>query len=354
MAAKRRAARASEYEAELVGGLESVALAELREKLGGGLQAARKTRDGFLRFRCDGPADRLADLGTVIALYRVHDFAIPRPKALLGHQHFSRLLAILRQQLTAFTSPARSFGVGAAGADSSVMRRLRRELAQALDLEAAADGKGELFMRLARSADGSGWEILLRTTPRPLSKRAYRLRDAPGALNATVAHAMARMSRHAGDATVVNLCSGTNTILIEQALLHRRGLLIAIDHSPDMIVAGRINAAASETGARIRHLLAEAQATPLPAACADLLYADLPWGSLVGSHADNERLYPAVLREAARIAKPDARFLLLTHELRLTRRCLRRSSWRAESEMPLALSGLRPRLFVLRRNLNTI
>ena len=43
---------------------------------------------------------------------------------------------------------------------------------------------------------------------------------------------------------------------------------------------------------------------PLASRSADRLYADMPFGHHIGSHENNERLYPAILREAARLARP--------------------------------------------------
>ena len=334
-----------EYECEVAPGIERIAMSDLRETLGGGLSDLRITRLGFLRFGLAGQFEQSA-LRSVIAVYRVHRFGVPRPRALLGHEHFTRLRGILRSTAAAFDAPPDSFGIGAAGSQTAVMRRLRNELCLALDLPHTDDGKGQLYLRLARGQAG-GWDALVRTTPAPLSKRGWRVVDVPGALNATVAYAMTTLAKPPRHATVVNLCSGSSTILVEHALSHPRHRLFAVDHNADMLAAGRKNAQAAN--AAFSHLWADARATPLPDACADLLLADLPFGHLVGSHEDNQRLYPALLREAARLAKPDAQFILITHEIRLLRRSLRPTQWRITDEIPITLSGLHPRIFTLQR-----
>lgn len=334
-----------EYEAEVVPGIEALAMRELRAKFGKRLVCMRRARTGFFRFGCDRQPGRLNSLRSVIALYTVHQFNIPRPRALLGQQHFTRLCEILRAAAAGFGAPASSFGIGAAGSGSPVMLRLRRELGDALGLPYAEDGKGQLFLRLLRGESG-GWDALVRTTPAPLSKRAYRKVDVPGALNASVAFAMTRLAAAPAHATVLNLCSGSSTILIELALSQLEHRSLAIDWDADRLAAGKCNAAAANCG-HIAHLLGDARATPLPRQCADLLYADLPFGNLIGSRADNETLYPALLREAARLARPTAKFIALTHEIKLLRRCLRGSEWRIAEEIPITLSGLHPRIFVL-------
>ncbi|MCY4147370.1 MAG: RNA methyltransferase [Chloroflexi bacterium] len=334
-----------EYEVEAVPGIEALAMRELRAKLGSRLVWMRPARAGFFRFGCRGEPASLNSLRSPIALYAVRHFDIPRPRALLGNQRFTRLCELLRARASAFRCPPSSFGIGAAGSDSPVMLRLRAELVAALGLPYAADGKGHLYMRLLRG-DRGGWEALLRTTPAPLSKRAYRKVNVPGALNATVAYAMTCLAAAPANATAVNLCSGSSTILIEHALSQPTHRLLAIDRDAARLAAGRDNAAAGKC-ARITHLLADARATPLPCQRADLLYADLPFGNLIGTHAENAKLYPAILREAARLARPQAKFVVLTHEIKLLRRCLRGSDWRIAAELAITLSGLHPRIFVL-------
>ena len=152
----RRAKAAPEFEAEIIPGLEAYACDELLSRFGAKLNRIRKARAGFLRFRFSGGPVELRALRSVVAIYQIHHFAIPRPKALLGHQHFARLKAILCEASRSYNQPARSLGIGAAGSGSSVMRRLRHELARALRVDAAADDKGELFVRIMPDRRASG------------------------------------------------------------------------------------------------------------------------------------------------------------------------------------------------------
>ncbi|MDE2946308.1 MAG: RNA methyltransferase [Chloroflexota bacterium] len=338
-----------EYEAEIIPGLEPFAIDEIRGRFPSQVRRLNHSRAGFLRFSYGGQPARLHSLRSVIALYRIHSFEIPRPKALLGHQHFTRLLKILAGAAQLFPRRPRTLGIGAAGSRSSVMSRLHEELAAALRLESTSD-KGDLFLRILPNRDKQCWEALARTTLQPLSKRDYRLKDMPGSLNATVAYAMTQVKPLGEKAAVVNLCSGSSTILIEHALQRSHDRLLAIDKDPAMIMAGRRNSAASAISPGIDHLRADAAKTPLPPALADRIYADLPFGNLVGSHDENRLLYPAVLQEAARLARPQSAFVVLTHEIALMRKSLRQSPWRAISETRINLRGLRPCLFVLERN----
>src|SRR5947208_2669780 len=85
-------------------------------------------------------------------------------------------------------------------------------------------------------------------------------------------------------------------------------------------------------------------------ACRRARSADLPFGHLVGSHEENVALYPAILREAARVARREAPFVLITHEVRLTEALLAASpEWATDAMLRVTLGGLHPRIFVLRR-----
>lgn len=89
---------------------------------------------------------------------------------------------------------------------------------------------------------------------------------------------------------------------------------------------------------------------PLPAASVDALAADLSFGFATGSHAGNGELDPELLREAARVAKAQARLVVLTHELKLLDAFLQASpQWTIEQRRRLRRRTLASALSVLLR-----
>ena len=69
-----------------------------------------------------------------------------------------------------------------------------------------------------------------------------------------------------------------------------------------------------------------------------------------GSHGDNVTLYPDIVREAARIARPGARYCVLTGEMRLMTDLMEASPhWTLAQLIRLRLAGIVPGLFVLVR-----
>jgi 23S rRNA G2445 N2-methylase RlmL len=336
-------------EADVSVGLEQVAQEELRARLGNRISHIT-TAPGTVGFTCQADLRALLALKTVQAVYSVQTFLVARPKALLGDEHFRKLLAQI--EMARSLSPAgayQSLYISAAGSDSSVMVRLKQALAQRTSLRVAED-EGDLQVRI-RPATAQGWQTLVRLSPRPLATRAWRVCNFEGALNAAVANAMLRLIRPSPSDTFLNLACGSGTLLIERLAQGKARHAIGIDLDAQALdcAAANVAAAGFAHAATLAH--ADARALPLPDASVDALAADLPFGHLVGSHAENLEAYPQILREAARVAKPGARFALITHEVRLMEQLLAQPafSWRVGQVLRVELGGLFPRVFVLEK-----
>lgn len=320
-------------------GLEPFALAELKRLPG--VQQVRAD-EGAVEFRFVGDAARLAELRTVVAVYRTLHFGVPRPKALLGHEHLSRLgaavAALPRRQSFG------SFRLSAAGSDSAVYTRLAESVAQETGLPHQPDA-GELLVRVRR-AQGEGWEVLLRLTPRPLSARSWRVCNRPGGLNAGLAAAMLELAAAGAHERVFNPMCGSGTLLVEQGLRHAPRQLLGCDHDPAALECSAENARAAGLGPEL--FRADATRTGLEAGSVDVIVTDPPWGDAVGKHRGNAALYPALLLEFARIAAPGARLVLLTHELRLFEGVLAaQRAWEVERHFGVFHGGHHPHVYLL-------
>src|SRR5262245_21238261 len=80
-----------ELEADVLEGLEHFGRAELHDR-DNYVKFTDVSRTGALRFWYGGQLSALLDMRSLIAIYLVQRFAVPRPRALLGHQHFTALL----------------------------------------------------------------------------------------------------------------------------------------------------------------------------------------------------------------------------------------------------------------------
>jgi SAM-dependent methyltransferase len=340
-AAKKRghSVEGAQFEAEVLPGLEPIAAAELAKLAGvGGV----KPSSGAVGFRYAGPLAALARLRTVVAVYRVLAFAVPRPKALLGDEHFRKLLLATQEVCRASKTPFHSFRLSAAGRGSSVFQRLAAAFRDASGL-ADDPEEGDLFMRVRKAR---GWEVLLRLTPRPLSARSWRVCNRAGGLNATLAAAVWRLLSSPGE-RVLNAMCGSGTLLIERP--RRSGYLVGVDIDPEALACVRENLRAASLG-EVELLQADATALPFSPASFDVVVADLPWGDAVGSHQGNAVLYPAFLAEMARLLAPGGELAVITHEVRLFERLLAAApGWQVERQLKVFHGGHYPRLYLLRR-----
>ena len=346
------------YEIEFVPGLERFVSAELGRVLGGRKFTLSKSEsDGRMSLVYNGSAARLAGLGCAVAVHSVTRFAAPRPRALLGHQNLSRLADSAKRAMGLHPRATfRTMRISAAGSGSATIRRLRGELSSALGLEDAGDAAAHLVLALRRSANGDGWEALIRLTPTALSARAWRVRNRADALNATVARAMASLSGRRGSGRFVNLCCGSGTLMIERANAGRFERIVGVDSDANALDCARENIAAAGLGGEMDAVLGDARNAPLKSASFDAATADLPFGMAErGDCVDLPALYAGILQEAARLIVRDGTFAAITTRRQLFADSLRAAAenWRQSAEFPLRLSHSRgyisPSVYLLRR-----
>lgn len=343
------------WEAEVIFGLEEFAEDELRERLGQSVRLLGRTAPGRVAFAYVG-ADRLLDtLRSVVAVHRVETFDVPRPKALLGHEHLMRLVVMIHNILARQAPGAfRTFRLSAAGSDSAVLQRLKGEIARHTGLAPQEPG-ADLLLALRPTPRGTGWQVLARRTPRPLSARAWRVCSMPGALDASIAVVMAGLARPRPAERFLNLACGSGTLLAERLGLGPAALALGVDIDPQALDCARANLQAAGHLADVQLVLGDATELPLAAASVHTIMTDLPWGFLVGSRRENERLYPALLREATRVAAPGAALVAITASHAAFEDTLgrERGSWRTdrvvEVQVPWERGYLRPRIYLLRR-----
>jgi len=340
-----------ECEADVLEGLEDFAYDELSARLGQRVRFGEPERPGTLRFSYSGDLAALLALRSVVAVYLVEYFDIPRPKALLGNQQIGQLSATIDAAIKlAPTGAFSSLRLSAAGEDSAVLTRLKNELAQRFGLTVASE-EGDLLLRLRRAARDDGWEVLVRLTPRPLATRAWRVCNFPGSLNATLAHAIAVLTEPERDDVLLNIACGSGTLLIERLALGHVRQAIGCDTDPAALDCARRNLAAAGYAGKVRLEQWDAGAMLLPDASVSVIVGDLPFGQLISTHRQNEELYPRVLAEAARVARPGATMALLTHEVRLLERIAARftAQWEVLGVLRVRSGGMTPAVTLYHR-----
>lgn len=347
-------ATSQSYEVETIVGLEEFARREIRHRLGKQARIAEsQPLAGRISLTFDGDMRHFDALRTAAAVHRVEDFAVPRPRALLGHQHLTRLLTAVRSVMNARPSGSfRTFRIAAAGAGSAVFARLRQEIAAATALE-STDAAAHLHIAVRRAPDApSGWQALIRAAAMPMSARRWRVRDMPGALNASIAAAMVSLTHGGTTERMLNMCCGSGTLMIERLGMGRAAAVTGVDISADALQCADANLRAAGHRSSVTLLRADCGALPLRSASVSAITADLPYGMLTGGNISS--LYGAALTESARVAAPNASLVLITTRRRDLIAALDDARcWRMIEAIPLSIpyrSGyIKPQIYRLQR-----
>lgn len=288
----------------------------------------------------------------IVAVYLVQQFPVGRPRALMGHQNFQALIAEIQTVLALHpTHTFNSFRISAAGENSTIFQTLREQISETIQLPYDAEN-GDLLLRMhPASLASDAWEVLIRLTPRPLSARAWRTYHMKGALNATVAAAMIALSQPEPTDRFLNMMCGSGTLLVERLAYGPAAVAVGVDIEVDALRGTLKNTEQGDISRYVLLLATDATQLPFLENSFNVICADLPWGQLVGTHEQNNDIYPRFLQEAARVAIPLARLIVLTHEISLFERVLQNFSdvWQIEEVVKVFQGGLHPRIYVLRR-----
>ena len=229
------------------------------------------------------------------------------------------------------------------------MTRLGEALAAELGLPHDPEG-GDLVVRVVRDPARTGWEAQVRTTPRPLGARPWRVSRFPGSLNATIAAHMVGLARPRPGGRALNLLCGAGTLAIEHLLADPAGSAVGVDLDgrralPAAIASGRgRRRPAAVPGQGGRHPPAAAGGLGPGALRRPALRRQGP------ATTPPEALYAGLLAEAARVAQPRARLVAVTEDIARFERAVRDSrSWRVAERQRVFQSGHRPQITLLVR-----
>lgn len=292
--------------------------------------------------------DAVRELRCVVAAYTTLSVPARRPRGLLETSVQQRLAALMADIQRQRPRP-RFHGVrlSAAGADTPDMQRIADALAELAALP--VDDDADLLVRVRRtphSAQPPSWQVLIRTTARPLSTRAWRVADYPGALNATIAAAVLHRMEVGAEDSVLDMTCGSGTLLIEQLHLVAPSRAMGVDLSAAAIDAAERNQRAARRKGRIEWLVGDVLTRQIEPGFSRIL-TNPPWGTLHGDHEDNEQLLADLLARAAELAAPRAALGVLTHEITRMHRVIATGTgpWQLREEHRFFQKGHHPRLF---------
>lgn len=331
-------------EIETTTGLEFITQQELMPAIRKKIIRDVQIRDGAIQCVCYHPRI-LYELKTAIAVYVRDKYTIPRPKALLGHEHFSRLIGTIQFVITHANQSIETFYISAAGSDSSVMERIKREIASATGLVEAE--QGDLLLRIRRTE--YGWDVLTRLTNRPLATRKWRICNMEGALNAPLAHAMIRLSNPKSSDRFLNIACGSGTFMIERCTYGKTQWIAGFDICYEALECASTNITQAGYQDRIKLFQADATCVPMKHGQVDVICADLPFGQLVGSHSENVKSYPQILNEIERLLAPDGRAIIITHEIRLMQSLMPKLNLVLQNQYQITQRGLHPCIYIFKK-----
>jgi tRNA (guanine6-N2)-methyltransferase len=142
-----------------------------------------------------------------------------------------------------------------------------------------------------------------------LHDRSYQRVHLPGALKPSVAAALLLLAQTPPNATLLDPCCGSGTILIEAAL--QGATVYGGDLNAGAVEAARANAAA----AGVRACIQQRDATSLPIAdgVMDRVITNLPWGRQVAIAGTLPSLYRRIFAQMRRVLAPAGRIVVLTN-----------------------------------------
>lgn len=328
---------------EVLDGCAASALQEARE-----LGSARVIGPTELALRCED-LDAVRSLRRVVAASTSLTVPARRPRELLEtsvQQRLAELLEEIRRQ-----RPRQKFHalrLEAAGAGTPDMRRLAASLAELAGLP--VDGEGDLVVRVRKGATPTTWQVLLRTTPRPLATRAWRTVNYPGAVNATIAATVLDLLQVGAEDSLLDMTCGSGTFLVEQLHAIAPARAVGVDLDPAAIDAARAHQRTARRKGAIDWIEGDVRTAALEPGFTRVV-TNPPWGTLHGEHETNEELLAELLARAAELAASRARLGVLTHEITRMQRVLETApaGWRPVGEHRFFQKGHHPRLFLFER-----
>ncbi len=334
------------FETEVLDGLGPICREELNHLVGTQGRLLPSKTPSAVTFEYSGNRSDLSKLRTAVAVFELLYFKVPNPRAIIQGVHLHRLMTAI----TAIGASARfcSFRIGAAGSDSEVFQKIKKTIAAQSGLANDEEG-GQMSIRFRRSrVKPFGWDVLIRLTPLPLSARAWRAENMPGALNATIAAGMILMMDPKPHDRFLNVMCGSGTLIAERAAICPAKALIGVDLSGQALEKARRNLSHVKPLSLLRQ---DARQLSLEDGSVSAVCADLPWGRLIGEKRALEGCYVDTLREMTRVCSPRGKLAIITQENVLFEKALRTYAeyWTTIGCLRVKQSEYRPKVYILQR-----
>ena len=190
--------------------------------------------------------------------------------------------------------------------------------------------------------------LALRLSDERMRHREYKLEHLPASLRPAAAAALAWLTHPDDNDVFLDPMCGAGTILIERANMGRYTLLLGGDRREDALAVARANVGPRYKPIELRQW--DARDLPIDAGSASAVAVNLPFGKQIGTPEENRALYPAILREIARVLRPGGRLAALTADGPSLAESLRRTNNLARRQMyPVLVLGQSAGVYVIER-----
>src|SRR5262245_18080203 len=190
--------------------------------------------------------------------------------------------------------------------------------------------------------------LALRLSDERMRHRDYQVDHLPASLRPTAAAALAWLTRPSPDDVFLDPMCGAGTILIERAHAGRYAQLLGGDIRAEALAVAQANVGPRYKPIELRQW--DARALPLDAGSIGAAAVNLPFGRQISSPEENRALYPATLRELARVLRPGARLAALTGDRGTLEEALHRTRGLARRQIyPVQVLGQPAAVYLIER-----
>jgi 23S rRNA G2445 N2-methylase RlmL len=353
------------YLAQTQPGFEAIAADEIEQLEGARIHGTRSVGDknGMVLFDYPGDALDLFELRTIEDLFVVLA-TLDRPPTSREALKLLEATALRATTVEPALALVRQLAPGRGGKGKLRFRVVARQVGQTayrrVDAQRAVERgivqRGDHRWQVVEEGAVELWLTLLpseailalRLSDERMRHREYKLEHMPASLRPSAAAALVWLTRPADDDVFLDPMCGAGTTLIERAHMGRYRLLLGGDVREEALAVALANVGPRYKPIELRQW--DARSLPIDAGSVSAAAVNLPFGRQIGSPDENRALYPAFLREAARVLRPGARLIALTGDRRTFEDALRRvGKLERRAAYPVLLLGQPASVYVLER-----
>ncbi|MBU1159655.1 methyltransferase domain-containing protein [Patescibacteria group bacterium] len=271
----------------------------------------------------------------------------PKYNPLYISNHKSILGGLIEMVVSKNKEVFKSFKITCAGSDSPEVRSVAKYVEENWGLIE----KEEADLKIHMIKHDDIWEIGIQITPRPLSVRAYKVRNMSGAMDPTVAYALNSLCGLDQAESYLNVFSGSATLLIEAGQCYPNlKKLIGFDNNKKHISLAIQNI--KKAGLIQKIELKEKDIVDKPdLGKFDVITSDLPFGMSISKDEDLDKLYQCFIEYCEQSLNHAGILAVYTSEHEMLEKIIRGSRFKVIKTLELKFitsvdAYLRPKIFV--------